>query len=256
MPRIYYGNGAPWQQGGQAGGADAAPNGAACYLGAMPLFHRVVPPRSPSPSPPLLVLLHGIGADEEDLLPLAPLLDPRFLVISARAPHPEPPGYRWYAVDWSAVPPRADPAEIIASREVLARFVEEAVAAQGVEPSRVFLLGFSQGAIMALALLLARPDLVHGVVAHSGRLSRLVETHATAAALSRAEVLLLHGEEDPVVPAAEGRKAYEVLASLLGPRAAWAAYPGLGHAISQESLGEAVRWLTARLDAPPDPSRR
>ncbi len=217
----------------------------------MHLAHRILPPRSPSASPPLLVLLHGIGADEDDLLPLAPMLDPRFLIISARAPHPEPPGHRWYAIDWTVGPPRADPAEIVASRELLARFVEEATAEHGVEPSRVFLLGFSQGAIMALALLLARPDLVRGVVAHSGRLARIPGGDATAEALARAEVLLLHGEEDPVIPAAEGRKAYQVLAPLLGPRVAFVGFPGLGHGISQESIVAAARWLAARIDAAP-----
>ncbi len=222
----------------------------------MPLAHRVLAPRTPSPRPPLLVLLHGIGADEEDLLPLAPLLDRRFLVISARAPTPEPPGYRWYAIDWMTSPPSADPAEIIASRELLARFLEGVVAEHGVDPARVFLLGFSQGAIMALALLLARPELVRGVVAHSGRLARLAGSDGTASALSRAEVLLLHGAEDAVVPAAVGRKADQVRAALLGARATWVGFPGLGHAISPESIGVAAGWLTERLDGPREAAAR
>lgn len=213
----------------------------------MRLFHRAIPPRTPSGRPPLLVLLHGIGSDEEDLLTLAPLLDPRFLVISARAPHPEPPGHRWYAIDWGASPPSADPAEIAGSRDLLAGFLEEATSEYAVDASSVFLFGFSQGAIMALAVLLARPELVRGVVAHSGRLARLAGSDASAGALGRAEVLVLHGEEDPVIPAAEGRKAHAVLASLLGSRAAFVGFPGLGHMISKESLGEAARWLTARL---------
>jgi phospholipase/carboxylesterase len=217
----------------------------------MQLTVRVIPPRSPSTNPALLVLLHGIGADEDDLLPLVPHLDPRFLVISVRAPHPEPPGYRWYEIDWRTAPPRADPAEIIASRELLASFVEEAPAKHGADPSRVFLLGFSQGAIMALAVLLARPDLVRGVVAHSGRLARVAGSDAAAEGLSGAEVLLLHGEQDPVVPAAEGRRAYQVLASRMGSRAAFVEFPGLGHGISPDSLGEAARWLAARVDAAP-----
>jgi len=215
----------------------------------MLLVHRAIPARSPSARPPLLVLLHGIGADEDDLLPLVPSLDPRFLVVSARAPDPEPPGYRWYAIDWMTTPPSADPAEIAASRDLLARFVEEVVPAHGADPSRVFLLGFSQGAIMSMAVLLSRPDLVRGVVAHSGRISRLAGSDATAEALSRAEALLLHGEEDPVIPVSEGRKAHQVLATLLGPRARFASYPGLGHGISQESLDELARWLKERLDA-------
>jgi len=215
----------------------------------MLLVHRVVAPRAPSERPPLLVLLHGIGTDEEDLLPLARFLDPRFLVVGARAPHEaEPMGYRWYAIDWAATPPRGDPVEMVASRDLLARFVEEATAAYGTDPSRLFLLGFSQGAVMSLALLLARPDLVRGVVAHSGRLARLPGPDPTPEALSRADVLLLHGAQDEVIPAAQGHKAYQVLEPLLGGRVAYRAFDGLGHGISEVSLGEAARWLTARLD--------
>src|SRR6266568_4612624 len=215
----------------------------------MLLEHRMIPPRAPSARPPLLLLLHGIGADEEDLLPLARSLDPRFTVVSARAPHEaEPMGYRWYAIDWAVTPPRGDRGEIVASRDLLARFVEEATAAYGTDPSRVFLFGFSQGAVMSLALILARPDLVRGVVAHSGRLSRLPGPDPAPEALSHAGALILHGEQDEVVPAAQGRKAYEVLAPLLGARVAYRAFEGLGHGISEESLAEAARWLKTRLD--------
>jgi phospholipase/carboxylesterase len=215
----------------------------------MLLVHRVVAPRSPSERPPLLVLLHGIGANEEDLLPLAPFLDPRFLVVSARAPHEaESMGHRWYAIDWAVTPPRGDPVEIAASRDLLGRFVEEAIAAYETDPSRVFLFGFSQGAIMSLALLLARPDLVRGVVAHSTRLARLPGPDPTPEALSHVEVLLLHGAQDEVIPAAQGQKAHEVLALLLGARVTYREFEALGHGVSDESLAEAARWLTARLD--------
>jgi phospholipase/carboxylesterase len=216
-----------------------------------------IPPRAPSAAPPLVVLLHGIGADEQDLLPLAPHLDPRLHVISARAPHEaEPMGHRWYEIDWSVTPARADPDEIVASRALLAGFVEEATTAYGTDPARTFLLGFSQGAIMSLALLLARPDLVRGVVAHSGRLARLPGAEPAPAALARAEVLVLHGVEDPVVPFHDGRRAHEVLTTLLGPRATFRAFEGLGHGISGESLAVAARWITERLDATrPDGAR-
>lgn len=221
------------------------------YDDRMRLVHVSIPPRTPSASPPLLLLLHGIGADERDLLPLAPHLDPRLHVISARAPHlAEPMGHRWYEIDWSVTPPRADAAEIVASRALLAAFVEEAAATYGTDPSRTFLLGFSQGAIMSLALLLARPELVRGVIAHSGRLARLPGPEPAAGALSRAEVLQLHGQDDPVVPIDQGRRAHEVLATILGPRATFRAFEGLGHGISEESLAAAAGWLAARLDPP------
>jgi phospholipase/carboxylesterase len=219
-------------------------------MSAAMLLHQTIEARVPSPHPPLLLLLHGIGADEEDLLPLAPALDPRFRIISVRAPHEaEPMGYRWYQIDWSVSPPRADPAEIVASRELLGRFVAEATAAHGGDPGRVFLFGFSQGAIMALALLLKHPALVRGVVAHSGRLARLPDPNPSPEALAHAGVLLLHGAQDEVVPASEGRKAYDVLAPMLGERVMHRAFDGLGHGISQESALVAARWLTERLDA-------
>lgn len=225
------------------------------YEDPMLLAHRVVAPRAPSDRAPLLVLLHGIGADESDLLPLAQYFDPRFTVVSARAPYEaEPTGYRWYSIDWAVRPPRGDRVEIVASRDLLARFVEEATGAYGTDPSLVFLFGFSQGAVMSLALLLARPDLVHGVIAHSGQLARLPGPDPTPEALSRAEALLLHGAQDDVIPAAQGYKAYEVLAPLLGARVAYRAFEALGHGISEDSVVEAARWLTTRLDDGPKES--
>jgi phospholipase/carboxylesterase len=112
----------------------------------------------------------------------------------------------------------------------------------------VFLLGFSQGAIMALALLLSRPELLRGVVAHSGRLARLPGPESGPAALAHAAVLLLHGAQDEVVPVAQGRRAHELLAPLLGARVIYREFEDLGHGISNESLGEAARWLSAELD--------
>jgi phospholipase/carboxylesterase len=216
----------------------------------MHLFHRAMRHLVTSERPPVVFLLHGVGADEEDLLPLARGLDPRLLVVAVRAPDEEGPvGFRWYRIDWATTPPRADPEEVARSRERLGRFVEEATRALGADPARVFLYGFSQGAIMSLALLLARPDLVRGVVAHSGRLVKLPGVEPAPAALARAHVLLLHGAEDEVVTVDLGRKAREVLRPLLGDRLAYREYPRLGHAISEESAGDAARWLASQVDA-------
>jgi phospholipase/carboxylesterase len=211
------------------------------------LVHRIRRPAAHSHRPPLLVLLHGIGADEEDLLGLAPALDPRFLVVSPRAPHlARPMGYAWYAIDWSTRPPTVDADQAEASRELLATFVAETVARHGADPGRVFLLGFSQGAILALGLSLARPDLVRGAVAHSGRLLPVFLSGAAAPeALSGLEVLLQHGSDDDVVPVERGREARDLLAPLLGERASYREYD-LGHSISEESLADAAAWLAAR----------
>ena len=213
----------------------------------MSLVHLVRPPSLPSPRPPLAVLHHGIGANEEDLFGLAPALDPRLLVISPRAPHAAGPlGHAWYAVDWSTRPPTLDLEEALASRELLAAFLAEVVARYGADPDRVLLFGFSQGAIMALGVALARPDLVRGVVAHSGRLlSVFLSGAAPAQALGGIELLVQHGTGDDVVPVERGREARDELAPLLGPRLSYLEYPQ-GHRISQESLADATVWLSAR----------
>ncbi len=204
-------------------------------------------PPAPSGRPPLVLLLHGVGADEGDLFALAPALDPRFLVVAARAPYPaEPMGWAWYAIDWSTAPPKIDPAELEASRETLADFVCELLEAHGADPARVFLFGFSQGAVMSFALALARPDLVRGFVAHSGRvLPQSLSRAASPAALASLEALLLHGTDDDVVPVERGREARDLLRPLLGDRLAYREY-AIGHGISPESLAEAAAWLSAR----------
>jgi phospholipase/carboxylesterase len=158
-------------------------------------------------------------------------------------------GHAWYAIDWSTRPPVIDAGQAEASRELLAAFLSETVDRHGADPGRVLLLGFSQGAIMALGVALARPDLVRGVVAHSGRLlPGFLSAAAPAAALAGLEVLLQHGEGDEVVPVERGREARELLAPLLGSRLGYREYRQ-GHSISPESLADAAAWLAARAGA-------
>ncbi|WP_242334024.1 MULTISPECIES: alpha/beta hydrolase [Anaeromyxobacter] len=213
----------------------------------MTLEHLVRAPAPARSHPPLLLLLHGLGSDERDLFALAPWLDRRFLVVSARAPYAmTPSGFAWYVLDRSATPTTLDPAEVEASREALAEAVPELCGAYGADPARVFLFGFSQGAVMSYALALARPELVRGLVAHSGRvLPQSLSRAAPAPALARLEALVLHGRDDAVIPVERGREARALLAPLLGTRVEYREYP-IGHTISEESLADANAWLAAR----------
>jgi phospholipase/carboxylesterase len=211
------------------------------------LEHVVRPPGAPSDRPPMALLLHGLGADEQDLFGLAPFLDPRLLVVSARAPHEAPPmGYSWFDIDWSEVPPRIDFQQVVESRDAILGLVGEAAGTHGADPSRVWLVGFSQGASMAAACALARPELLRGIVAHSGRIARRAVPPPPAPGLAGFPVLWQHGRADPVVPVAFGREARDVLGGL-GLRLDYREYP-IGHEISEESLRDLCGWLTREID--------
>ncbi len=220
------------------------------------LVHLARPPRTPSPGlAPLLLLLHGVGSHEGDLMGLAPHLDGRFFLVSARAPVTLGPGmYGWYHVvlDPNAPVINADEAE--ASRRLLLTFIDEAVRAYGADPRRVYLLGFSQGAIMSLWLALTRPATVAGVVAMSGWIPpQALPGMAPAEAMRGLPILVVHGTEDPVLPIHHGRATRDRLAAL--PVAlVYREYP-MGHQISDESLAEVAGWLRQRLDEPPRTER-
>ena len=214
----------------------------------MSLVSAVREPTLPSDRPPLLVLLHGIGADELDLLPGADALDPRLLAVSLRAPHDsEPMGYAWYALDWSAAPPAPDLEEAARSLEELALAIPELQRRTGAEPSRTLLFGFSQGATMALGLALTRPELVRGVILHSGRVLQGLERRAAPAEkLAALEALVLHGVHDDVLPVERGREIRDLVAPLLGPRLEYREHDA-GHFVTRESIGDAAKWIGARI---------
>ncbi len=223
----------------------------------MSLVHVVRPPSVPSGRPPLAILVHGLGADEHDLFGLAPWLDPRLLVASVRAPREaQPMGYSWFDIDFSSYPPTIDVDHVLESRDLLLRFAAEAPRALGTDPARTWLVGFSQGASMASACALHRPDLFRGIVAHSGRIPRAALGDVAAASggfpgggspdVRGIPVLWQHGSGDPVVPVEFGHEARDLLASA-GMDVDYCEYP-IGHEISEESAGDMVRWLSARID--------
>src|SRR5881409_1162544 len=162
------------------------------------LVHLTQPPRAPSSGPPpLLLLLHGVGSHEGDLIGLAPYLDGRFYIVSARAPIQLGPGmYGWYHVTLDPQVPVIDPAEAERGRITLLQFIDETIQAYSTDRHRVYLLGFSQGAIMSLSLALTRPEKLAGVAAMSGRMPpELPEKAGTPDA--RRRFVLLNLTRDP-----------------------------------------------------------
>ena len=193
---------------------------------------------------PLLVLLHGYGSNEEDLLGLAPYLDSRFLIASARAPQVlDFGGFAWFPIDFTpdGLVLRFD--QVGAAREKIRELVETLRAEHPVE--RVFLLGFSQGAGMAMSAALAHPGLYDGVAFLSGVCVPELLPDEARVATSALPVLMTHGRQDLVLSIQQGRAARELL-SRLSVDLDYKEYD-MGHEISPECLQDLSDWLARRL---------
>ncbi len=215
------------------------------------LVHLVRPPQTEvAGKPPLLIQLHGIGSNEYDLFEFADLLDPRFVVLSARAPLVLGLGsFAWFHVDYLPQGYAIKTEELRASQETLIRFIGEATEAYQADPQRVYLVGFSQGASMSLIAALAHPELVAGAAVMSGRLMDEARPwFAPKEQVAGLPLLLVHGTEDGVIPIRFARQAREALADL--PVDLIYHEYEMAHEVSPASLDEVLAWLTIRLDGP------
>lgn len=207
------------------------------------LHHLIRQPKIKTAKAPLLILLHGIGSNEEDLFSLAEQLPPQFLVVSARAPLILSPGsYAWFHMDLSTGKRVINEQEAEQSRQLIIKFIDELKAAYSVDVNKIYLCGFSQGGIMSYSVGLTRPDLVHGIAVMSGRLLDEVKPLiAQKDKLKKLHVFVSHGVNDPVLNIPYARTAVAYLKTL-GIQPAYKEYPEV-HTISREMLSDLVKWL-------------
>ncbi len=209
------------------------------------LEHRVLLPEGARAAKhPTLIMLHGRGADEEDLIGLAERYDPRLLVLSVRAPFPFPygGGFTWYDVGTVGTP---EPVMFRQSYDGLSQFVDDALREYPVDPSQVYLLGFSMGTVMAYAISLTRPELFRGIIANSGYVPEGTHLSLRWKELGNLSYFIAHGTEDPVIPIDFAHRAKELFA-LSNARVEYREYP-MGHQISEESLRDSTAFLAGLL---------
>ncbi len=212
------------------------------------LEHRVLLPEAGGAEKhPTVIMLHGRGADEEDLIPLAEQYDPRLLVLSVRAPFPFPygGGFTWYDVRSAPTP---DPVMFRQSYDRLSQFIDDALGAYPVDPSRVFLLGFSMGTVMAFAVSLTRPGLFRGVIANSGYVPEGTHLEFLWNELRDVAFFIAHGTEDPVIPVGLARRAQTLFASSTAT-VTYREY-NMGHQMTQESVRDSTLFLNSLLANP------
>ena len=209
----------------------------------MTLSGPVVPPRV-GETRQLVVLLHGWGADGNDLIGLAPSFQhtlPHARFASPDAPDrcdQNPMGRQWYS--FMDDRPEAMKPGIERARETIDAYIDAELERLGLDAGRLALVGFSQGCMMALHVALRRPEPVAAVVGYSGTL--IDEENLAAEIGSRPPVLLCHGDADPVVPYRSLRDAVSGLARHDVP-AQWHTRPGVGHGVDPGALEAGAAFL-------------
>ncbi len=191
----------------------------------------------------LLILHHGRGTDEQDLLPLADALDPeqRLHVVTPRAPLqlPRAPGYHWYVVPRVGYP---DPDTFAASRRALAELHDELWERTGTSRERTVLGGFSMGAVMSYAMGLSgqRPAPA-GILAFSGFVPTVPGWEPSLRDRTATRVLIAHGRRDPVIEVSFARRAHELLEQ--GGLDVDYGESDVVHTINPADVVRAQRWL-------------
>lgn len=200
------------------------------------------------PAQRLVVLLHGYGADGHDLIELG--RDFARALPTAAFVAPNAPercdltglGYQWFPLSFR------DPSEywrgVNQAAPLLDAFLDDELARHGLTEADAALIGFSQGTMMALHVGPRRRRAFAGLVGFSGLLAGPRELAGEAR--SKPPVLLLHGQEDDVVPVALLEPAVATLTAA-GLPVEWHRLPGLGHGIDEAGLAFAVEFLAGRL---------
>jgi phospholipase/carboxylesterase len=216
-------------------------------LPASPLVHRVRAGQGNADVAPALVLLHGVGSNEADLIGLAEWLDPRLTVVLARGPLTFGPGqYGWFPVQFGPNGPVIDAELAERSRRLLTDFLAALPAAYGVDADKIVIAGFSQGGIMSAGVALTESDLVAGFGLLSGRILPEIEPLLAAPEqLAGLRAFVSHGVYDNVLPVALGRRSQRLLGEW-GVPLEYHEYPA-GHEISREMFDDFSRWLVMAL---------
>jgi phospholipase/carboxylesterase len=186
---------------------------------------------------PALILLHGFGADEHDLVPLGEPFQDRATVVLLRAPEPIPgyPGYQWYAMQGMGMP---EPVSWLRALDALHTTLKALREDPTLDAPRLILGGFSQGALMSASFACRYPDFgLRGLVLLSGYLPDWIEVPP----LDALPVFVGHGTQDPVLPFAWG-DAMATRFETAGAAVERHGYP-MGHAVSSQEMDDLATFI-------------
>jgi phospholipase/carboxylesterase len=202
-------------------------------------------PVAPARPRRLLVLCHGVGGNESNLLALAACAPADTVVVLARGPLTLGAGqYAWFQVAFGPQGPRPDLAAAEQSRQMLAAFIAGMQARYDVDPADTVVAGFSQGGILSASVALTRPDLVGGFGVLAGRILPELESQlAGPEALARLRAFIGHGRNDTKLPVDWAHRA-DAWLTRLGIGHETRLYPG-DHGIAPQMQADFFAWFDA-----------
>jgi len=198
----------------------------------------------------LVIFLHGVGADGNDLIGLAPYFAqalPNAAFVSPHAPYPyegAPFGFQWFSI--LTQDPTVRLGQLRATAPILDGYIDDQLKQRKLDDSRLALVGFSQGTMMSLFVGPRRPKPAAGIVGYSGRLEapELLKDEIK----SRPPILLVHGDSDELLPSRLTNEAAKALKEN-GVTVEAHTRPGLGHGIDEEGIRLGMVFLKSRLAA-------
>ena len=211
-------------------------------------LHHVIRKSSLTENAPLLIMMHGYGSDENDLFSFAAELPEELFIISVKAPHPmQPYGNAWYAINFDADKGKwSDNEQAKESRDLIAKFIDEAVVSYPVNKNNVTLLGFSQGTILSYAVALTYPKKVKNVIALSGYINKdIIPKETENHDYSNLDLYCSHGSVDQVIPVDWARQTSPFLDSL-NIKYKYSEFP-VGHGVAPQNFYELKDWLVKRI---------
>ena len=209
----------------------------------LPLTYMVREPKIKAAKPPLLILLHGVGSNEKDLFSFADQFPDQFLVISVRAPITlDSNRFAWYQVDFSTGKPIFNKEQEEKSRQLILDFIDQLNEHHSFDPAKVYLAGFSQGAIMSYSVALTHPEKVRGIAIMSGRLLEEIKPIIVSPIkLQQLSIFISHGTQDGMLTVQYARESLKLLESLnLNPT--YKEYFA-GHGINADMRSDLIAWL-------------
>ncbi|MCP2025430.1 phospholipase/carboxylesterase [Flavobacterium sp. HSC-32F16] len=212
------------------------------------LHYVVRQPKIPTENPPLLILLHGVGGNEQNLFSFAAELPDNFVVVSARGPLTfGPNSFAWFQVDFSTGKPQINAEQAENARKLIIDFIEDLKTEISFDSKQVYLMGFSQGGIMSYSTALTAPEKVKGIAVMSGRLlPEIKPLLADEKRLEKLKILITHGKQDAVLNYQYALDASEFLKTKnLNPE--FHSYEE-GHTVNKQMFDDVNLWLKTNLN--------